>query len=132
VNIGSRIKKRRTQLKMSADELARKISKDRSTIYRYENGGIDKVAIDMLEPLASALETTPTYLIGMDQSDRYASTHVVKDGFAATYISTNTAQVKNMERWAQEVGHVEFTEEENEEFIRFAKYLLFRRTLKEE
>jgi transcriptional regulator with XRE-family HTH domain len=117
---------------MSADELARKISKDRSTIYRYENGGIDKVAIDMLEPLASALETTPTYLIGMDQSDRYASTHVVKDGFAATYISTNTAQVKNMERWAQEVGHVEFTEEENEEFIRFAKYLLFRRTLKEE
>lgn len=129
MNIGSRIKKRRTQLKMSADELARKIGKDRSTIYRYENGGIDKVAIDMLEPLASALETTPTYLIGMDQSDRYASTHVVKDGFAATYISTNTAQIKNMERWVQEVGHIDFTEEENEEFIKFAKYLLHRRTL---
>ena len=115
---------------MSADELARKIGKDRSTVYRYENQKIDKVAIAMLEPLAKALKTTPAYLIGLDtENSDFASAHVVKEGVIATYISSNAIQVQHMEEWVREVGHVESTDEENEEFIKFAKYLLYRREL---
>lgn len=130
VKIGYRIKERRTQLKMSADDLARRIGKDRSTVYRYESGGIDKVSVDMLEPLAKALQTTPAYLIGHD-SDAIgcASAHVVKDGVYASYTSTNEVQVRNMEKWVQEMGHIEFTENELAEIISFSKYLLFRRSM---
>lgn len=130
MSIGSRIKNRRTELKMSADELARKIGKDRSTIYRYESGGIDKISVDMIEPLASSLNTTPAYLLGLNQETaEFTSTNVFKDGVAATYISSNSVQVRHMESWIHEIGHVEFTDDEHQQIIDFAKYLLFKRTL---
>ncbi len=36
MTIGQRMKQRRKELKMSADELGNRLGKDRSTIYRYE------------------------------------------------------------------------------------------------
>lgn len=130
MRIGNRIKERRTQLKMSADELASKIGKDRSTVYRYESGGIDKVSVEMLEPLAKALETTPAYLIGLDRPDsEFASANVAKNGVFATYVSTNAIQVRHMEKWIEEMGHIEMTDEENREIINFAKYLIYKRSL---
>lgn len=65
--IGDRIKSRRMQMKMSADELAKRLGKDRSTIYRYEKGDIENLPIDILEPIAKALDTTPQYLMGWDE-----------------------------------------------------------------
>lgn len=38
MSIGQRIKNRRKELKISADELGKRLGKDRSTIYRYEKG----------------------------------------------------------------------------------------------
>ena len=64
--IGHRIKERRKQLKMSAEELAKRLGKDRSTIYRYEKGDIENLPLDILEPIAKALETTPQFLMGWD------------------------------------------------------------------
>lgn len=63
LTIGEKIQQRRKELGMSADELAEKLGIDRSTIYRYENGDIKKFPLDMLEPIANALNTTPTYLV---------------------------------------------------------------------
>lgn len=67
MKIGDRIKIRRKHLKMSADELGRRLGKDRSTIYRYENGDIENMPLDILEPIAVALETTPQYLMGWEE-----------------------------------------------------------------
>jgi repressor LexA len=67
MTIGHRIKERRKYLKMSADELGKRLGKDRSTIYRYEKGDIENLPLDILEPIAEALETTPQYLMGWDQ-----------------------------------------------------------------
>jgi repressor LexA len=67
MTIGNRIKDRRKQLRMSVDELAKKLGKDRSTIYRYEKGDIENLPLDILEPIAVALETTPQYLMGWEQ-----------------------------------------------------------------
>lgn len=67
MNIGDRIKSRRKQLKMSADELGKRLGKDRSTIYRYEKGDIENLPLDILEPIAAALGTTPQYLMGWDE-----------------------------------------------------------------
>lgn len=67
MNIGQRMKSRRKELKMSAEELAKKLGKDRSTIYRYEKGDIENLPLDILEPIANALETTPQYLMGWEK-----------------------------------------------------------------
>lgn len=66
MKIGQRINARRKELKMSADELAKRLGKDRSTIYRYEKGEIENLPLDILEPIAKALETTPAYLMGWE------------------------------------------------------------------
>lgn len=67
MNIGQRIKQRRKELRMSADELGERLGKDRSTIYRYEKGDIENLPLDILEPIATALRTTPQYLMGWEE-----------------------------------------------------------------
>lgn len=66
MNIGYRIKQRRKALKMSADELGARLGKDRSTIYRYEKGDIENLPLDILEPIADILQTTPQHLMGWE------------------------------------------------------------------
>lgn len=70
MNIGYRIKQRRKELGMSADKLGELLGKDRSTIYRYEKGDIENLPLDILEPIATALHTTPAYLMGWDISEK--------------------------------------------------------------
>lgn len=64
MNIGQRIKNRRLELGLSVDEVAAKIGKNRATVYRYESRDIEDLPISILEPLAKALLTTPSYLMG--------------------------------------------------------------------
>lgn len=69
MKIGKRINERRKELKISAEELGKRLNKDRSTIYRYENGDIENLPLDILEPIAKALETTPAYLMGWENPE---------------------------------------------------------------
>ncbi len=69
MNTGDRIKQRRIELGLTADELANRIGKSRATIYRYENGDIENMPTTILEPLAKALNTTPADLMGWGLSD---------------------------------------------------------------
>src|SRR5690606_20816429 len=59
-----RMKERRKELGYSTDYVAEKLNVNRSTVFRYESGGIDKLPIDILEPLSEILHTTPAYLMG--------------------------------------------------------------------
>ena len=70
MRIGERIKQRRLELGYTADALAKLLNKNRATIYRYENGDIENMPIDVLEPLAKALNTTPAYLMGWTDSQQ--------------------------------------------------------------
>ena len=69
MNTGDRIKQRRLELGLSADELALRIGKSRATICRYENGDIENMPTPILEPLAKALYTTPAQLMGWKMDD---------------------------------------------------------------
>lgn len=62
----ARIKARRLQLGMTGESLAQKIGVSKTTIYRYENGDIEKIPLNSLEPIANALNTTVAYLMGWD------------------------------------------------------------------
>lgn len=61
---GARIRRRREELGMTQDALAEKLSMNKSTITRYENGAIEKIKAPVLEKLAEALNVTHTYLTG--------------------------------------------------------------------
>lgn len=68
---GERIKRLRKDLGLSADELGEMIGKDRSTIYRYERGDIDKATVDIIPLLARALQTTPQHILGWDDKPAF-------------------------------------------------------------
>lgn len=80
MRIGERIKQRRLELGYTADMLAKILNKNRATIYRYENGDIENMPIDVLEPLAKALNTTPAYLMGWNDSEQSVEPKP-KDGY---------------------------------------------------
>lgn len=66
--VGERIRKRRIELKLSPEDLGNKIGKDRATIYRYEKGEIENLPVGIIAPLATALHTTPQYLMGWEEN----------------------------------------------------------------
>ncbi len=64
-----RIRSRRIELQMSQDELANKLGyKSRSTIAKIESGENDITQSKIVE-FAKALDTTPAYLMGWDESE---------------------------------------------------------------
>lgn len=65
---GERIKALRIKRHMTADQLAELVGVNRATIYRYESGDIENMSVDVLVPLAAALHTTPTALMGWDDT----------------------------------------------------------------
>ena len=73
MTIGERIKEKRELLGLSAEELAKKIGKDRATIYRYEKGDIEKMPINIIGVLSDALDCSPLYLMGWETKPNHGS-----------------------------------------------------------
>lgn len=68
MTIGERIKARRLELGLSADDVAVRLGKNRSTVFRYESSDIEKLPTVVLEKLASVLRTTPAFLMGWEEA----------------------------------------------------------------
>lgn len=67
MDIGSRIKKRRKDLGISAEDLARRIGISPATVYRYESNDIANMGADKLSSIAGVLGVNPGYLMGWDE-----------------------------------------------------------------
>lgn len=78
MTIGERIKILRKEKGISVDKLAEIIGKDRATIYRYESNDIEKMPTGVLEPLATALGTTPAFLMGWDDTPPTTEETIIK------------------------------------------------------
>ena len=105
MSIGTQIRRRRKELKMSVDELARRIGKDRSTVYRYENGDIGNMPIEVLPHMIEALETTPQELL-------------------SSIVAANESLSKRAEKWFDATEGYEFSDDEMKVFYEMAKYLM--------
>ena len=68
MTIGGRIKQKRLEAGLTVDELAYRLGKNRATVYRYENGDIENFPTTALEPIATILNTTPAYLMGVEDN----------------------------------------------------------------
>ncbi len=66
MTVGDRIKRRRLDLGLSVNSLAKATGLHRATIYRYENNSIENLPVDALCPIAEALSVSPAYLMGWD------------------------------------------------------------------
>lgn len=64
MEIYERIKQRRKEIGLSAEDVAERLNVSPATIYRYEKNDIKKFPTEILKPLADALCTTPEYLMG--------------------------------------------------------------------
>lgn len=64
MTIHERIKARRKECGLSADDVAAELGVSRATVYRYESAEIANMGIDKVEPLARVLHTSPAYLMG--------------------------------------------------------------------
>jgi transcriptional regulator with XRE-family HTH domain len=71
--IGQRIKKRRTELKMTQGDIAQKIGVAISTVQRYEAGTIKRIKLPVISAIAHAIQVNPEWLVGkspiMEPSD---------------------------------------------------------------
>lgn len=105
MTIGKQIRKRRKELKMSVEELARRIGKDRSTIYRYESGDIGNMPLELLPPMVEALETTPQELL-------------------SSIIDNSEWLSGRAECWFDATEGYELNDEETKLFYKIAKYFM--------
>lgn len=114
MSIGQRIRAMRKQQGLTIDDLAYRLGKNRTTIYRYENGDIENLPLGILDSLANALNTTPAYLMGWECSndDHYGCNEIHKTEF------------DHVTRWFDEFGANVFNDEEHEKLIEYAKFLL--------
>lgn len=105
MTVGAQIRRRRKELKMSVDELARRIGKDRSTVYRYENGDIGNMPVEVLPSMIEALETTPQELL-------------------SSIVAASESLSKRAEKWFDATEGYEFNDDEMSVFYEMAKYLM--------
>lgn len=65
--VGEKIKKRRKELNLSVDDVAKRLNKNRATIYRYENNDIENMPITVLNRLSKILEISPMVIMGWEE-----------------------------------------------------------------
>lgn len=69
MTIYERIRNRRKELGLSADDVASDLGISRATLYRYESSDIEKLPASIIGPLSKILQTTPAYLMGWEKCD---------------------------------------------------------------
>lgn len=67
MEVYERIKNRRKELGLSADNVADALGVSRATIYRYESADIEKLPTTIIEPLSKILRCSPAYLMGWSE-----------------------------------------------------------------
>lgn len=118
MDVGKRIKERRQELGLSADHLADVLGKNRSTIYRYESGYIENMPIEILEPIAKALQTTPAYLMGWDVDEIETISNIQND--ANIYEDIYESEIK-------QISELGLTAEELNDVLSYASYIRSKR-----
>ncbi len=69
MSLGENIKRKRTELGYTLEDVARRLKTSRQTVHRYETGVISNIPSDKIELLAEVLNVSPAYLMGWDSSE---------------------------------------------------------------
>ena len=120
MTIGNKIKQRRKALGMSVDELARRIGKDRSTIYRYESGDIESIPVAILDPIGQALDIEPRYFLGWDEQDNIGG-YICDDSGVYT---KDQWKAELTAWWFSHTGDHRWSKDEQQIILQCAQYMM--------
>ena len=73
MNIGEKIHDLRTQKGLTLEELGNLVGVGKSTVRKWENGIIANMRRDKILKIAEALNTTPAYLMGWEETQSYTT-----------------------------------------------------------
>lgn len=79
MEVYERIRLRREELHLSVIDVADALNVSRATIYRYESAEIEKLPVQILEPLAKVLRCSPAYLMGWDDKTPFDVSSLEKE-----------------------------------------------------
>ncbi len=68
MNIGQRIKEKRTHLRLSQEDVAKAIGSTKQAIYKYESGIVTNIPTDKIARMAQLFGVTPAYLMGWEEN----------------------------------------------------------------
>ena len=100
--LGEKIKIRRKEIGMSAEELAAQVGLSPTTIYRYENGDISKVSTKKVGEMAKALRISPAFLIGLEEEHPAAEEPAHKPVLSKQDIDAIAERVHNYDKAPQD------------------------------
>lgn len=103
--IGQRIRTARKNKKMSMKELGARVGMSEGNISRYEKGFLS-LDISQAKEFAKVLDVSASYLCGWDN---------------------NASVEKDIKKWFNKVGELNFSDEEFEELTNYAKYIVSKR-----
>lgn len=82
---GERIKHLRLRESLTQEELGAKVGVNKAAINKYETGIVENLKRSMIEKLALALNTTPTYIMGWDDAEPVSALTEAGERIGALY-----------------------------------------------
>lgn len=107
MSFSKNLRQKRLEAGLTLEELAKKIETTKQTIQKYESGVIYNVPSDKIEKLAKALNTTPAVLMGWGDERKNINNKIL-----------------SLSRLSDDG---EFSDEEMEQLIDYAEFLIEKR-----
>lgn len=117
MTVGERIRQRRKELNLSVEEVAKRLNKNRATVYRYESDDIENLPITIIKPLADVLETTPSYLMGWannSESTLKEETYYITET-TSSIVAKNSAQYSVDDRFSRLKKYMDLLNDDGKE-----------------
>lgn len=92
--IGSRVQRRRQQLRMSQEELARRTGYGGKTSISKIEKNVNGIPQDKVSVFAEALQTSELYLIGMVDDPNMSTDEIIRADYAMTLSKKNQILIK--------------------------------------
>lgn len=81
MTIGKKIFNLRKKFDMTQEELAIAAKTTKQTIHKYETGIVENIPASKIKAIADKLKTTPSYLMGWEESPEHTKEDAVSDIF---------------------------------------------------
>ena len=131
MTIGARIKQRRKSLKMTQQELGELTGYSKSAITKIETN-VNDIPRSKVKLFAEALRTTISYILGIEDDANAPSSDIYfdyrySDGTSFTISTDNARLLSNVNKWLQVVNEFNFDDDEMEELMNYAKFIVMKR-----
>ena len=132
MELGEKIQKLRKSKNLTLEQLGEKVGVGKSTVRKWENGIISNMRHDKIVKLASALDTTPSFLMGWKEPNER---RIIRNETPIVELAHEfDIEVERIEtvftlakRWKEEIGEYDLNEKELQDLMDYAKFIISKR-----